>query len=62
MLFRGVVCLRPRQWRSLPPMSGRLVTELVLDSFDFVPKTVFSPFWFVVLLCVIKNSYIHSFM
>jgi hypothetical protein len=48
MLFRGVMCLRPRRWRSLQPMDGRLVTELMLDNFEFVPKTVFSPFhlWF----------------
>jgi hypothetical protein len=43
-------------------MDGRLVTELMLDNFKFVPKTVFFHFPFVVLLCVTKNSYIHSFM
>jgi hypothetical protein len=62
MLFRGVMCLRPRRWRSLPPMDGRLVTELVLDNFEFVPKNVFFLFPFVVVLCIIKNSYMHSFM
>jgi hypothetical protein len=62
MLFRGVVCLRPRRWRSLPPADGHLVTELMLDNFEFVLKTVFFPFTFVVLSCVIKNSYMHSFM
>jgi hypothetical protein len=29
-LFRGVVCLRPRRWRSLHPMDGLLATELLL--------------------------------
>jgi hypothetical protein len=62
MLFRVVLCLRPRQWRSLPPMDGRLVTKLVLDNFEFVPENVIFPFPFVVLLCVIKNNYMHSFM
>jgi hypothetical protein len=43
-------------------MNGRLVTELVLDNFECVPKTVFFPFPFLVLLCVIKNIYMHNFM
>jgi hypothetical protein len=62
ILFRGVACLKPRRWRSLPPMDRRLVTELMLDNFEFVLETGFLPFPFVVLYCVIRNNYIHSFM
>jgi hypothetical protein len=29
-IIRGVVCMRPRRWRSLHPMDGVLATQLLL--------------------------------
>jgi hypothetical protein len=57
----GVVCLRPRQRRSLHPMDDLLATELLYVMFDFVLETHLS-LRLRTLVFVIRNNYIHNFM
>jgi hypothetical protein len=53
-VIQGCRVLETTSMKIFATNGGRLITELVLDNFEFVPKTVF-PFPFVVLLCVIKQ-------
>lgn len=62
ILFEGVMCLRPCQWRSLSQMDGSLVIKLLSDDFEFVPETDSFVFMFAVTSCVITNNYMHSFI